>query len=285
MSNLDYFELDGEIFLLGLLPPPADEPDPRYDFKAYASTNNPMFTKEQKLEMLQDSSRLSAEKWFPNELFIKSQGGRGSCNGYAGAKALERARVKRGLRHIPLSGEGLYAQINGGRDGGSHLAAGMKAMTERGVPPESMVPHQEYLWNRISEEAREAMDRFKAVECYRTDTSDELESGLLAGFVGVVAVQASGSFNRLDENGSVYPSLGPGNHAVGVDDLRWNASRNEFEYNMFNSWGRRYGRDGRGWISWSRHLKSTNSVHSFFLIRSTTDDPQGQNPPIAEPSA
>ena len=278
--SLPYFELDGEMIPLGLL-----APDKRpEDFQAYADSQ-PMYTKEQKLEMLKDPRRLPSRKWFPNEIYIKSQGNRGSCNGYAGAKALERARVKRGLRHIPLSGEGLYAQINGGRDGGSMLNAGMKAMTERGIPPESLVPHQEYLWNRISEEARESMARFKAVECYRVDSGDELESGLCAGFIGVVAVHVTGAFNRLDGEGSVYPTYGPGNHSVGVDDLRWSDSKNEFEYDMFNSWGRRYGQDGRGWLSWARHLRTTNGIHAFFLIRSTTDDPQGPNPPIAEASA
>lgn len=277
-ESLPYIEIDGNLFPLGCL-----VPDRRPEtFPAYADSQ-PMFTRDQKLDLLRDPKRMGATLWFPNSIYIKSQGGRGSCNGYAGAKALERARVKRGLRHIPLSGEGLYAQINGGRDGGSMLDDGMKAITERGVPPESLVPHQEYLWRNISEEARQAMPRFKAVECYRVDTSDELESGLCAGFVGVVAVHVTNAFMTLEADGSVFPTDGPGNHAVGVDDIRWTGK--EFEFWMFNSWGLRYGREGRGWLSWSRHFRSPSRHHAFYLIRSTTDDPQGVNPPIAEASA
>ncbi len=277
--SLPYIEIDGLEFPLGTL-----VPDHRPEsFPAYADSGMPMFTKEQKIEILKDPRRMAARLWFPASQWIKSQGQRGSCNGYAGAKALERARVKRGLRHIPLSGEGLYAQINGGRDVGSMLDDGMKAITERGVPPESMVPHQEYLWKNISQEAREAMARFKAIECYRVDTADELESGLAAGFVGVVAVHATNAFTALDAEGRVYPTDGPGNHAVGVDDLRWSGT--EFEFDMFNSWGLRYGQQGRGWISWSRHLRSPSRHHAFYLVRSTSDDPQGDNPPVAEASA
>ena len=278
MSSLDYIAIDNEVFLLGCVP---EDKRPE-TFAAYAD-NQPMWTKEQKLEHLRNPSRMSATMWFPNSAYIKSQGGRGSCNGYAGAKALERARVKRGLRHIPLSGEGLYAQINDGRDAGSHLDRSMNALVKNGVPPESLVPHQEYLWNRISEEARQAMPRFKAIECYRVDTSDELESGLCAGFVGVVAVHVTNAFTRLDSDGSVYPTDGPGNHAVGVDDIRWNGK--EFEFWMFNSWGLRYGQEGRGWLSWTRHFRNSSRYHAFYLIRSTIDDPQGVNPPIAEASA
>lgn len=271
---MDYLDFDGEQIALGLLVP---ESRP-LTFPAYADSGQPMYTRDQKIALINDPKRMKAQTWFPNSVYIKSQGGRGSCNGYAGAKALERARVKRGLKHVPLSGEGLYAQINGQRDAGSMLDDGMKALVEKGVPPESMVPHQEYLWRNISAEARAAMPRFKALECYRVDTSDELESGLCAGFVGVIAVHANNAFNRLDGDARVSPTDGPGNHAVGVDDIRIH-SNGEFEFDMFNSWGLRYGREGRGWVSWSRHLRTTSRYHAFYLIRSTNDDPQGDNPP------
>lgn len=211
--------------------------------------------------------------------WIRSQGRRGSCNGYAGAKALERIRAMRRLKHIPLSGEGLYAQINGGRDQGSALVRGMTALMDTGVPPEDLVPHEEYLWRRISQEAKQACSRFKALECYKIDPDDlgrQLASALCRGFIGVVAVQADSNFSKLDGDGVVYPTDGPGNHAVGVDDARLKDSKPQFDH--FGSWGTTYGDQGRGWLT-EGHFRTTKRYHDIYVIRSCIDDPQGTNPP------
>ena len=258
-------------FQLGLL-----VPDSRpMGFPAFADKQK-LYTRREIQEILADGCRTTSRHQFGPD-WIKFQGNRGSCNGYAGAGALERARVKRGLDHVVLSGEGLYAQINRGKDQGSLLEDGMEKLCGVGIPPESMVPHEEYLWSNVSNEAKQACARFRALECYRVDTEEELASGLAAGFVGVIAVHANDAFMRLDGSGRVSPTDGPGNHAVGVDDVR--IFGDEYEFDMFNSWGTKYGQDGRGWISWKRHLKTTVRYHSFYLIRSTTDDPDAKNPP------
>lgn len=269
---MQYFEHNGRVFSLGCLVP---EVRPT-TFPAYADSQ-PMFTRAQLEEIYGDPKRTKARVLFDAQQYVRNQGGRGSCNGYAGAKSLEKARVKRGQKHIPLSGEGLYAQINGGRDSGSLLDKGMQALCDNGVPPEEMVPHEEYLWGRVSAEAKAACSRFKAFECYRADSEDELASGLAAGFLGVIAVHVENGFTSLDADGRVSPTDGPGNHAVGVDDFRF--YRDGIEFDMVNSWGLGYGHQGRGWVSWQRHLRTTSRYHAFYLIRSTMDDPQGVNPP------
>ena len=208
--------------------------------------------------------------------WIYNQGNIGSCNGCAGAKALERARVMRGLERVKLSGEGLYAAINGGRDVGSMLDDGMHFMVDSGVPLESDVPAREYRKSRIKPEAYQRASRFKALEPYRVDTESQLASGLALGFVGVVAVHATQRFSQLDGDGVVASTDGPGNHAVGVDDVR--VHDGELQFDMFNSWGTGYGQDGRGWLSWLRHFRTTHKYHAFYLIRSTIDDQEGDNP-------
>lgn len=243
-------------------------------------TSQRILTKEEIGAIVSDPKRVAARQRFPSSGWIKNQGSRGSCNGYSCAKALERSRVLQGMPHIPLSGEGAYAQMNGGRDSGSTLANGMKVLLGSGVPPESMVPHQEYLWSRISQEARTAMARFKAAECYAVDDELELASALALGFIGVIAVHATSAYGRLDANGVSATSHGPGNHSVGAQDVR--ILGGEFQFDSFNSWGTRWGSQGCNWVTWGRQLSSTIRNHQFFVIRAAKDDPSGDNPPAVK---
>lgn len=203
--------------------------------------------------------------------YVRNQGSRGSCNGYAGAKALERARSRRYLDRVELSGEGLYAQINGNRDGGSLLVDGMRAIQANGVPPASMVPHEEYLYNRISAEAWREAAKYKAFECYQITNEAEMISALVLGFDVVVAVHAGRDFTTLRNDGTVPPSPGPGNHAVGVDDLRYSTTRSRFEFDHYGSWGLNVHDQGYAFLSWDDHLKYTVNNHGFYAIRSTID--------------
>jgi len=223
-------------------------------------------------EILADPRRKSARARFPQEQYIKNQGQRGSCNGYACAKALERSRVARGLPHVALSGEYVYAGINGGRDAGSGLAPGMKWLEKNGTVPESLVPRETYLWNRISAEAKAEQGRFLGVECYAAPDEDNLAVGIALGFIAVVAVHFSSAMQRIDTNGVAGSSRGPGNHSVGVDDIRVRNGKYEFDY--FNSHGLSYGQKGKAWLRWELHFKETTRYHQFFLIRTTSDDPK-----------
>lgn len=246
-------------------------------FPAFADSK-PMLTMDQTRDLLADKDRTPAVTLFPAAQWIANQGGRGSCNGYAGAKALQRARVKRGLPLVKLSGEGLYAQINGGRDQGSMLDDGMKCMIDSGVPPEDMVPHEEYLWSKISQEAKAACGRFRAHEAYRVDTDEEMACGIALGYVGVIAVHVTNAYNRIDADGVVSATDGPGNHAVCVEDARWRD--NEFQYLVPGSWGLQLHDQGRGWHSWRRHLRTTVTYHAFYLIRSVSEDTNNPLPEV-----
>jgi hypothetical protein len=248
-------------------------------FTRYADSAFPVLDWSTIKELATSQSRSMGRNRFGSN-WIRNQGSRGSCNGYAGAKCLERARVLRGLDWTPLSGEGLYAQINGGRDRGSGLQAGMEALVRNGVPPESMVPHEEYRWSRISREAKEACDRFKAQEPLGVDTWQELCSGLALGFVGVVAVHASNRWSRLDSNGIAGESHGVGNHSVIVDDVVY--IEGEPFVDDPNSWGTNWGWEGRAYLSWDRHFARTINYHDFYLIPTTGDDPDEDNAPFPD---
>jgi len=249
-------------------------------FAAYRVTQK-ILTRDQIRQITSSPDRTPARQRFPASQWMRSQGGRGSCNGYAGAWALARARVVAGLPFVALSGEYLYSLINGGRDSGSMLDDGMAAIQSKGVSRESYVKHESYLWSQMSEQARQDAANHKGFECYRVDDETELASGLCLGFVGVVAVHAGGSYNRLDSRGVRGVSRGPGNHAVGVQDVRLNGN-GDFEFDEFGSWGRSNGQDGYAWLTWDGHLESTVRHHAFYLIRAASDPQQSNVPQVTQ---
>ena len=213
--------------------------------------------------------------------WIRNQGGRGSCNGYAGAKALQRARMIRRQKFAELSGEGLYAQINGGQDQGSMLYDAMAKIMATGVPTTASVPYEEYRFDRIKPAAWEEAKRFKGEELYAIKSEPELVTAHCLGFMVVVAVHAGSNWTRLTDTDMVPRSPGAGNHAVGVDDIRYSLQRSQFEYCHFGSWGESVHNQGYAWLSWNNHLATTVGYHGFYAIRSTIDDPQDQFPVVS----
>lgn len=212
-------------------------------------------------------------KWKARQLFgdrfILNQGSRGSCNGYSCAGSL--ARIVLLTRNVfqLLSGEFVYAHINGGVDRGSGLAEGMRHLMTRGACPKDLVRHQEYLLRNISQEAIQAALQFIAHECYSVDDELELADAISKGFIAIVAVHASNNYSRLDHNGVCGVSNGVGNHSVTVDDCLWDGTR--FLFDQPNSWGLGWGQNGRGLLTWDGHLSGPNRYHEFFVIRGCTD--------------
>ena len=247
-------------------------------FPAYRTTQQ-VLSKDQIRSIVENPERTPGRIRFPGGVWIRNQGGRGSCNGYAGAWALARARVMAGLPFVGLSGEYLYSMINGGRDSGSMLDDGMHALLEKGVAREELVKHESYLWSQMSDAARADAANHKGFECYRVDDDSELASGLALGFVGVVAVHANSSYQRLDSRGVRGIAIGPGDHAVGVQDVRI-GDDGDFEYDEVGSWGLRNGQYGYAWITWKKHLRWTVGNHAFYLIRAATDPQQSNVPEI-----
>lgn len=201
---------------------------------------------------------------------IRSQGRRGSCNGYAGAKGLERARLRRYLDWIELSGEGLYAQINGGADNGSLLVDGMNAIVNApGVPRAADVPYEEYRREYISPEAWARAVR--GFELYQVQTEAGLATALASGYDCIVAVHVTNSWTQLTTGGYVPAQNGVGNHAIGVDDVIYDTRRGVFGFDHYGSWGTDIHEQGYALLTWEGHLRETVKHHGFYAIRSTLD--------------
>ena len=219
------------------------------------------------IERIAKSNTATGRTMFDSS-WIKDQGRYGSCNGFAGASALSRSRVRRGLKRVDLSGAYLYSLINGGRDHGSMLDDGMHALQGRGCATERTVgANQIYPSKYDRSKANREASRYKAAECYRVTSAVELWTALALGWDVIVAVHAGRRFSDL-RNGIAGVDSGRGNHAVMCDGILY--AGGEVVGDGVNSWGTRWGDRGRMLLRW-RHFEQTIGVHSFYAIRTTTD--------------
>ena len=234
--------------------------------------------KDTEIQDIAKSGVMDGRKKF-DPSFIKDQKSHGSCNGFAGAMALTRARIRRGLDRVDLSGAYLYSLINGGRDQGSMLDDGMQAIQERGVATADTVGWDAIYPSRYDRAKADAeAKRFRGFECYAVKTPAGLFSAAALGFDLVVAVHVGNRFMKVDSEGVAGVDNGPGNHAVGADGIVW--AKGGPHLTGFNSWNRTYGADGRMLMGWD-HFAQPFEHHVFYAIRSTGDDAGGTNPPAA----
>jgi hypothetical protein len=204
-----------------------------------------------------------------NQTWIRNQGSHGSCNGFAGALALSRARRRVGMSRVILSGAYLYSRINGGRDQGSHLSAGMRTLAETGCATEATVKWDEIYPSKYNQRTANAeAEGHRAFECYRLIELDDVWTALSLGFDCVVAVHVGRSFSSLDRHGFAGVDRGSGNHAVSCDGLIW--ANGELAATAYNSWGTGWGDRGRMLLR-ADHFEQTIAVHDFYAIRSATD--------------
>jgi hypothetical protein len=227
-------------------------------------------------EIVEFNRWIPSVKRYPPSIWTRSQGAVGSCAGYAAAWALARARVSAGHAFVPLSGESVYSQVNGGRDRGSALAHCIKAIVDVGVAPEGLnMAGKFYTERTLPEAAKAERHRFKAAEWHEVSSELELAIAIAAGYTVGVAIHVGRNWGRMNGD-MLVPDRGPGNHAVLVDDVRF--AGNKPQFHMVNSHGLRWGHEGCAWTDWS-HYSPTIRNHVFYAIRSVHADPLADNPP------
>jgi hypothetical protein len=267
MSELKTIIVNGRKRKLGTLKPPAGFVS---SLPVFESAVEPL--DDSTLTRIAKSNSATGRTMFDSS-WIMDQGQYGSCNGWAGASALSRARVRRGLKRVNLSGAYLYSLINGGRDNGSMLDDGMRTLQSRGCATlDSVKSNQIYPSKYDRKKADREAAKHKSFEAYQIGSREGLWTALALGFDVVVAVHAGNAFSNIDRNGIAGVNNGGGNHAVMADGLLY--AGGEIVADGANSWGTRWGDRGRMLLRW-KHFEQTIGVHAFYSIRSSIDGDDG----------
>ncbi len=266
-DELDYFyDLTGEIRRCGSLVPTGGPPEAVKVFEQAI----PVWDDADIIRAAKDPNRKLGRRLF-GPGWVQNQRTKGSCNGYALAGSLSKARFLRGITDgLLLSGSYPYSKMNGGVDGGSELRHGLQVIEKYGCPPEAMCP-----WDRIfpGQQPRnidEVAAKHKGIDCYAVETRQGFRTALAMGFQVIVAVSAGRGFQTLDRNGVAGVDRGSGNHAVHCDDLVILPNGDEV-YDHQNSWGLGYGTQGRSYLRWDS-FAATFGVHTFYAVPSTTEE-------------
>ncbi len=266
MTGEIYYDKHGQPRRFGLL-----EADPQLVKAAFPLTFEAKFKVWSAADIkaaLQDPNRKCGRKRWGKEC-IRNQGGHGSCNGWAGATGLSKARAIRGFDWISLSGSYVYSWINGNRDAGSALVDGMQELGARGAPPEDLVPWNLIYRSQMPPNADAEAAKHKGLLCLPVESKEGMDTAVAMGAPVIVCVQAGRGFETLDSNGVAGIDYGSGNHAIHVDDARINA-RGDLEYDSANQWGLGYGDNGRAWQSW-KAFERPFQIHTFYAVFSTEE--------------
>lgn len=254
----------GETRRLGSLAPPEGFVSAFNTFEQ----EHPVWDDSDIKRVITNSDRTPSRVVFGKE-WIQNQKSHGSCNGYAGAGALAKARFLRGIQDkLKLSGAFIYSLINGGQDNGSALERGMAVLGTHGAPPESMVPWNQIYPNQQSPNAKAEALKHRGLKCYAVQTKQGFRTALAARFPVIVAVQAGRGFQQLNSMGIAGVDNGRGNHATHCDDIR--IINGTEVYDNSNSWDLDYGDEGRGYLTWDSFAQ-TFGVHTFYAVASTQE--------------
>ncbi len=226
------------------------------------------------------------QKWVVN------QGSLGSCCAAAIINAFHNRRHLDGLAHIPLSVNYLYMHINGGRDAGAALAAGLERSKE-GVAPIELsrdgekwrVPLTVYNTRQIPQNwlriAREEATTFQSFEAYKLPVGNytmfkRAVASALARDHQIIHAWHVGRNSMSLRNGLVVVGRGPGNHATLAHSAKWIGGEDLVLVDLENSWGPvadpMYGPKSSGWgeggfgLMTMRDFYACSGSHTFWVL-------------------
>lgn len=219
--------------------------------------------------LLTDPDRPKRRKIFDWK-WIQNQYNKGSCNGYAEAGGLGKARWLRGIKDgLLLSGAFAYSLMNNGQDHGSVLYDGMIAVEKYGICSEELVPWDQIYPYMQPANARSEAAKHKGLKAYPVQTKQGFRTAVAVGFPVIVCVHAGNDFQHLNSQGICGIDNGSGNHAVHVDDGV--IIGGDEVYDLCNSWGvDGYGDQGRSYARWES-FEQCFPYHVFYAIASTEE--------------
>ncbi len=228
--------------------------------------------------------RVSLEAFAPPRL---NQGQQGSCVAWASAYAARSIVNNEVTKQKPttesaFSPSYLYNQIKLGNDcQGSYLIRAMENMQKGGVAPFSKFAYDDQDCSRPpTPEAAEIAQRYKIKDFQRLSKTDDPQSGvdmlamkqhLNQGSPCVIGMMVGGSFMQEMEgqdkwipNESDYQQSGFGGHAmcvIGYDDYKFGQ---EGGFQIMNSWGTSWGKNGLAWVSFRDFEFFTKEAYAVY---------------------
>lgn len=160
-----------------------------------------------------------------------------SCCGHSFSTTVMRARDSAGMTFQGLSADSLYAQVNGGHDGGSDPADCVDALEKNGICLLSDVPDQWVLWENISASAKQNALRFRipAGGIYQCKNFAEVVTADYLGFSVNFTVNVGANFGP-GSDGVVGFAGGYANHCVAGGEAKRTVN-GQVQYRFRNSWG------------------------------------------------
>jgi hypothetical protein len=207
--------------------------------------------------------------------WVLDQGQHGSCTDHGGCYAHRKTRVLQGMTDVELSATFGYALVNGGRDQGARDSDILTVMQTKGRCLMSEFPESKIYERQIPKSAFQTAQRFKVTASWTLSDFDEIVSAIQYGFIPVFDLQVGDNFDDFDVDGAVGYSRGPGNHCVHGDGC-WVTNSGRWLIDMQNSWGPKWGDNGRGGVA-EEHIN--NVEQDAYAIRVALDDPKDPNQP------
>lgn len=253
----------GEVRRLGSLCPPAGFVSAFNTFES----EKPVWDDSDIRKVLQKNLPTGRDIFGPE--WVHDQKSHGSCNGYAGAGALQSARWLRGIRDgLKLSGAFLYSKINSHRDAGSALEDGLKAVQQYGIAPADLVTWDMIYPERQPASANAESAKHKGFKCFAVQTKQGFRTAIAAGFPVIVAVHAGDNFQRQNSQKISGVDNGRGNHATYCLGSKLIGGKEC--YDLCNSWSPRFCDNGHTWVTWDS-FEQTFGYHTFYAVASTDD--------------
>ncbi len=256
---------DGKLRFLGVI----HTSRPKMAIAPFSAAGVPVF----------DLSTLEPYDRYQANVPILDQGQLGACVGHGSCTAIMKARDLGGQTFVALSADSLYAQINGGRDGGADPADAMTALETNGICTLKDVPDEWVLWSQVSAKAKATALRFRipAVAVYGLSTFAELVTADKLGFATVLCVNVGGNFDP-GPSGLVGFTPGEPNHCVSGGEA-FDRVGGQAAYRFRNSWTTQWGKNGCAWLT-ARHIDQQPNFAGFAIRFALTDPLDPGNPPL-----
>lgn len=220
--------------------------------------NQPMLTRDQ-------WKPVTWRQYIPE---VMDQDGIGACNAFCTIMTVHLDRSKRQLPYRCLSPGFLYGKINGGVDHGSGLEDALHEMHTGGTCYASTVDVLD--WRHRSAAAVEEAKQNLILEAYWCPTFDHLGSASQCGYICNTGLWWYDG-DDPDSNGWL-PTRGRGNrggHSVPCIGVCPRPGSQEWGSETVNSWGSRWGMNGRAFIPESRFTSDGMSAGMWAICAST----------------